>query len=58
MSTLAEYLVDSWRPHVFDLSYDASVLRGEPCDQKSKYEVEKIWMSYLYEVFKGNAADV
>jgi hypothetical protein len=57
MSTLAEYLIDSWRPHYYDISYDASTLRAENCDQDSKYEVEKMWISYLYEVFKGNGAD-
>lgn len=47
LSTLAEYLVDAWRPHDFDVSYDASILRDEPCDINSKYEVEKMWITYL-----------
>ena len=57
MATLAEYLVDSWRPHDLDISYDASILRVENCDQDSKYEVEKMWITYLYEGFLGNGAD-
>ncbi len=57
MSTLAEYLLNAWRTQVFDLPYDASVLRYEDCDLNSKYQIEKMWAIHLYEVFKGNAAD-
>jgi len=55
MSTLAEYLLDSWRPHVNDLSYDSSFLRSEVCDPYNDYIPEKIWITYLYETFKGDA---
>lgn len=57
LSTLAEYFVGAWRPHDFDISYDASILRDEPCDMNSKYDVEKMWITYLYEVFKGDGGD-
>jgi len=57
LSTLAEYLVDSWRSLYYDIPYDASIMRYEPCDLNSKYQVEKIWIAYLYEVFKGNVSD-
>ncbi len=57
MSTLAEYFANSWRPGNFDRSYDASFLRFENCDVNSKYDVEKMWIIYLYETFKGNASD-
>ena len=57
LSTLAEYFVNSWRALVYDLSYDASFLRNEPCDENDKYQVERMWISYLYEVFKGNTVD-
>jgi hypothetical protein len=56
-STLAEYFLDSWRPLDIDISYDASFLRKEICDIDSKYLVERMWITYLYETFKGNAAD-
>lgn len=56
MSTLAEYFLDSWRPPN-DQSYDASFMRGENCDQDSKYQTEKAWVIYLYEAFKGSVAD-
>ncbi len=63
LSTLAEYLLDGWRPLVFDLPYDASIMDNEPCDiprfgsPSPKYQVYKPWMIYLYEVFKGNPSD-
>lgn len=57
LATLAEYFLASWRPNTFDRSYDASVLRYETCDVSSKYDVEKLWMIYLYETFKGNVSD-
>lgn len=57
LSTLAEYFVDSWRDLYYDIPYDASILRSEPCDADDKYQVERMWISYLYEVFKGNAAN-
>jgi nitrous oxidase accessory protein NosD len=57
LSTLAEYLLDSWRSLDFDLPYDATFMRYEDCDANSKYQIEKIWITYLYEAFKGNEAD-
>ena len=57
MSTLAEYFLNSWRPSQFDRAYDASFMRSESCDVDTKFDVEKMWIIYLYEIFKANAAD-
>lgn len=57
LSTLAEHLVDAWRPLAYDIPYDASFLREENCDQNSKYLVERMWITYLYEAFIGNGGD-
>jgi hypothetical protein len=57
MATLAEHLNGGWRPHYYDIPYDASIMRYEKCDANSKYDVEKMWIVYLYEVFKGNPSD-
>jgi hypothetical protein len=57
MSTLAEYFVDSWRPHFYDLSYDAGVARPQSCEPWIRYDTEKAWIVYLYEAFRGGAQD-
>jgi hypothetical protein len=63
LSTLAEYFLDSWRSPLYDIPYDASVMDIEPCDLPTanlrlpKYLVYRIWMTYLYEVFKGSVGD-
>lgn len=57
LATLAEYFSDSWRPQQFDIPYDASIMREETCDANSKYDVEKLWIVYMYETFKGNPSD-
>lgn len=57
LSTLAEYFFNTWRPAQYDRAYDASFMRSEICDLDSKYDVEKIWIIYLYEMFKASASD-
>ncbi len=57
MATLTEHFMGTSRPLIYDVSYDASFMREELCDVRSKYTVERMWMSYLYETFVGNVGD-
>jgi hypothetical protein len=60
LSMAAEYMWKSWEvnpPNVYDISYDASVFRCERCDPNAKYLVERCWMGYLYEHFRGTPGD-
>jgi len=54
LATLAEHFADTPRIAA-NYPYDSSVLRRETCDQYSKYQIERLWMTYLYETFKGGA---
>ncbi|MBI4721090.1 MAG: hypothetical protein HY770_07730 [Chitinivibrionia bacterium] len=60
MSTAAEYMWKSWEvqpANIYDISYDASVFRCEHCDPPRKYLVERNWMGYLYDYFRGSPTD-
>ncbi|MBI4719694.1 MAG: hypothetical protein HY770_00340, partial [Chitinivibrionia bacterium] len=61
MSMAAEFMWKAWkiqRPNIYDISYDSSIFRCERCDPYSKYIVERYWMGYLYEHFRGSPADL
>lgn len=57
LATLGEYFVGAERPAIYDYPYDSSIIRGEACDSDSKYQVEKAWITYLYDVTRGNPSD-
>lgn len=60
LSMMAEYMWEAWKiqpPNIYDISYDSSVFRCERCDPYAKYNVERLWMGYLYEHFLGSPED-
>lgn len=64
LSTLAEYMVNSWRRKEWDHSYDDSFYwpsaNSDPQDfcQPNDYVIPKIWMIYLYDHFIGSLEDI
>ena len=52
LSTLGEHFAGVPRV-IANYPYDSSTLRFETCDENAKYQVERIWITYLYETTEG-----
>ena len=60
LSMAAMHLLKSYElfDNEYDLSYDASIYRGEQCDPDVKYYIEEIWIGYLLDVLCNAPSDI